>query len=206
MAYTGNYLIQAKQAKERFRAYDQDALVKKLVAGRDKRYIYVNLLDLTYRIDAASGDLEKCLNGVWTDGNSYPEVMTLLDLVCDSREDRCVTGRWKSMEAFGLMFHRHLLEDQKNPTAEAFDRNPAALDRACRAMGGRPLPGGDVGYAIPFFEDLALGLQFWHSDEEFPARVRYLWDENANRYLRYETMYFATDLLISRLFARMERA
>lgn len=49
------------------------------------------------------------------------------------------------------------------------------------------------------FEDLSVWMQFWQGDEEFPARLRWLWDENALMYLKYETMYYAVELLEDRL-------
>ena len=38
----------------------------------------------------------------------------------------------------------------------------------------------------------------WY-DEDFPAGLRFLWDENATMYLKYETMYFAVGLLRQRM-------
>ena len=53
------------------------------------------------------------------------------------------------------------------------------------------------------FDGLRIAVQFWHGDEEFAPRLRYLWDENALRYLRYETTWFATGLLMQRLREHM---
>ena len=167
----------------------------------DEQYLYVNLLCKQYRISRTTGDLERLEDDLWQDGNSYEEVMTLLDLLCDSREDRSVSGRWKSMESFGLMFHRSLLEERRDPAAEQFDADPESLQKACFALGGSPIPGADIGYAVELFDGLPIGVQFWHGDEEFSPRLRYLWDENALQYIRYETMYFAVDLLLRRIQA-----
>ena len=71
--------------------------------------------------------------------------------------------------------------------------------RACLALGGEPIPQGDVAYAIELFDGLCIGVQLWHSDEEFPPRLRFLWDENAAMYIKYETMHFAKGLLLQRL-------
>lgn len=203
MAPTNNYQRQMQQAKAWFLTYDQAQLVKKLRLAHDDTYIYVNLLCEQYRLSRKTGDLEKRKGDNWSDANTHSEVMTLLDLVCDSRESRNLTGRWKSMESFGLMFHQNLLQEQKNPTAERFDREPEAFRRACAALGGEPVAGADIGYAIELFDGLRIAVQFWHGDEEFAPRLRYLWDENALQYLRYETMYFAVDLLLQRITEKM---
>ena len=108
------------------------------------------------------------------------------------------------MQAFGMQFHSGLLEKERDPWALRFDRDPESLHRACRALGGREIPGADICYSIEFFDSLPLCIQFWHGDEEFSPRLRYLWDENADRYLKYETMYFALNLLHARMEEEME--
>lgn len=199
MARTNNYLIQAQQAKQHFLTYDQQKLIAKFGLDADEAYLYVKLLCKLYRIDRKTGDLSYLDGVLWRDGNSYEEVMTLLDLLCDSRDDRNLSGRWKSMQSFGLQFHQNLLENEHDPLAEVFDKSPEKLRAACGALGGEAIPGGDIGFAVELFDGLKIGVLFWAGDEEFAPRLRYLWDENANQYIRYETMYFAVNLLQRRL-------
>lgn len=194
-----NYKIQADQAKRHFLRYDQEKLIRKLKTKADEAYIYVAFLCQPYRIHRTTGHIQRQAEGLWIDGDSFGEVMTLLDLVCDSREDRYISGRWKNMLSFGLMFHQNLLEDAKDPYAEAFDKDPESLRRACLALKGEAFPQGDVAYAIELFEELKVVVQLWQSDEEFPPSLRFLWDENALMYLKYETMHFAKGLLLQRL-------
>ena len=103
------------------------------------------------------------------------------------------------MGEFGLLFHRNLLEGQKDPWAETFAGDPEGFRRACLALGGRELPNGDMAYAIEVFDGLCILLQLWFGDEEFPANLRFLWDENATMYIKYETMYYARGLLLEKL-------
>ena len=199
MARVNNYLIQAQQAKTRFLTYDQQKLIRKFDLQFDSEYLYVNLLCKQYRITRTTGDLQRRDGETWNDGNSYEEVMTLLDLLCDSRDDRSLAHTWQNMQTFGLQFHQNLLEEPRDPTAERFDRNPQLLHRAAKALGADVIKGGDMGYAFELFEGLKIGLLFWHGDDEFAPRVRYLWDANAKQYIRYETMYFAVTLLRRRI-------
>ena len=129
--------------------------------------------------------------------------MTLLDLLCESRDDRFLTGRWKTMQAFGNQIHRNLLERPRDVTAERFAQNMDRFERACRSLGGTPVPMGDMGFGIELFDGLKIAVALWREDEDFPAALRYYWDENALMYIRYETMYYAVDLLRSRLKSRM---
>ena len=198
-----NYLIQASQAKARFLTYDQEALIAKFGLDSDEDYLYVNLLCKRYRLDRRKGDLEYREHGIWQDGNSYNEVMTMLDLLCDSRDDRRISGRWQNMQAFGLQFHQNLLEEPRDPLAEAVDDAPEKFRTACGVLNAEPIPGGDFGFAVELFDGLKIGILFWHGDDEFAPRLRWLWDANAGMYIRYETMYFAVGMLRKRLMEEM---
>lgn len=203
MARTNNYLIQAQQAKQRFLTYNQDALIAKLGLQSDRDYLYITMLSRLYRMERTTGNLEKETAGSWTDANTYEEVMTLLDLVCDCKEHRFLTGTWKNMTDFGLMFHRNLLENARDPWAEKFEAAPDAFRAACEKLGGKAFPQGDMAYAIELFDGLSILVQLWFGDEEFPASLRFLWDENALMYIRYETMYFAKGLLLQEIEEHM---
>ena len=203
MDRTNNYLIQAQQAKERFTSYDQEQLIAKLNLRFDETYLYVPMLSEIHRIHRKTGDISRAATSGWVDSNSYEEVMTLLDLVCDSKENRFLTGRWKSLTDFGLMFHRSLLEGKADPWAEKFQADPEGFRKACRSLGGKPLDWGDISYAIELFDGLSILIQLWFGDEEFPAALRFLWDENALMYIKYETMHFAKGLLLERIAERM---
>ena len=205
MARTNNYALQARQAKDRFLTYDSQALIRKLSLKADEDYLYVPMLCQIYRIHRTTGDIERFAGTVWVDANSYEEVMTLLDLVCDSREDRHLSGQWKNMSAFGLQFHQNLLEGSRDPWAEAFQADQEGFRRACIALGGKPLPNGDIAYAIELFDGLPIAIQLWLGDDEFPPNLRLLWDENAAMYIRYETMYFAKALLLDRITEEMKK-
>ena len=197
-----NYRAQLEQAKQTFLHYDQQKLIEKLKLPHDEAYLYPNLLGSRYRIHRKNGDFQRQREESWVDATTHSEVMTLLDLICDSREDRFLAHRWKDMVGFGRMFHQNLHET--DPWALRFQEDPEALARACTALGGVIFPNGDVAYEMELFDGLPLVLQLWLGDEEFPPRLRFLWDENARMYLKYETMYFAKALLLNRIREYME--
>lgn len=198
-----NYLLQAAQAKKHFLSYDQQELIARCRLRFDADYLYIRFLSEDYRIYRRSGDMERLHNGSWVDGNSFGEVMTILDWLCDSRADRYITGRWINLVTHGHYFHRELQEDDSDPNAALFDKDPAGFSGACEAMGGEKMPGADIGYAIELVDGLRILVQLWHGDEEFPPRLRCLWDENTMRYIRYETTWYAVGLLMARIRDRM---
>lgn len=194
-----NYAIQTQAARERFLTYDQDAIIRKFGLDHDTQYLYTTMLAKAYRICRTTGTLQRRDGGEWKDAMTHGEVLTLYDLLCDAREDRCLSGRFMAMQNFGSLFHRNLLENPRDAQAEAFDRDPERFHRACRALGGVPIPFADMAYRVDLFDGLPIAIHFWHSDEEFPAQLRFFWDANALQYIRYETMYYAVGLLRNRL-------
>ena len=203
MQIRDNYSLQAQQAKGAFLRHDQQSLIRKLNLNADENYLYTRLFSCPYRICRTTGDLQRWADAAWVDANTHSEIMTLMDLICDSREDRKLSFRWRDMVSFGHMFHRQLQE--QDPWAKRFDKDPQGLHRACRTLGGVPFEKGDVAYTIEVFDGMPLVLQLWRGDEEFPANLRLMWDENALMYLKYETMYFARALLLRRIREEMDK-
>ena len=111
-------------------------------------------------------------------------------------------GKWKNMRDFGHGFHQNFLE-QRDPWAQRLQQEPDRFAKACQALGGEKFPLGDVAYSIPVFDDLRLLIQLWFGDDEFPAQLRWLWDENALMYLKYETMYYAVGVVQKRVTEEM---
>lgn len=198
-----NYKIQVQQAKQLFLTYDQQELIDRCHLRHDEEYFYITFLHSPYRICRRTGDMQRQQAGQWVDANSHNEVMTILDWLCDSRPDRYITGRWINLVTHGHYFHRGLQEEKADPNAVLFDGNPEGFSRACRALGGERMPGADLAYAIELVDGLRILVQLWHGDEEFPPNLRCLWDENTGRYLRYETTWFATGLLMQRIRENM---
>lgn len=198
-----NYRLQVEGAKKYFLRYDQEVLIRKLHLKADEDYLYTKMLGKSYRIHRRSGTVER-LEDTWIETNSHGEVMTLLDLVCDSKEGRFISGRWVNMLSFGRMFHQNLMGNGEDTLARKIQENPDAFRRACEKMGAGKAPGGDIGVTFELFDGLEIALQFWAGDEEFSPRIRFLWDENAPMYLKYETMWYALGMLKSRILREME--
>lgn len=199
-----NYKIQAQQAKKHFLTYDQQELIKRCAIKSDESYLYIKFLNRDYRICRHTGDMAFYRAGAWEDGNSFGEVMTILDWLCDSRADRYITGKWVNVVSYKNYFHGSLQDDVGDPYAVLFDADPEGFCAACEALGGEKLPGADISYAIELVDGLRILVQLWHGDEEFCPRLRCLWDENTTRYIRYETTWYAVGLLMERLKEEME--
>ena len=184
-----NYAIQMANAQRFFLTYDQDKLIQKFHLDADADFLYITMFSTPYRLSRHTGSLERWKED-WEDANTFGEVMTILDILCDSKDDRWLTGRWVSTQQFGKHIHTGLLEIEEDPLATAFDKAPGSFRKACMALGGHPVVGGDEAYAVEVMDGLEIGIFFWYGDEEFPAQFRFFWDENALMYIRYETMHY----------------
>lgn len=199
-----NYDKQVVQAKKLFQTYDQQELITRCNLRYDENYFYITFLSEPCRICRVSGDMERFQTGKWTDGNGFNQVMTILDWLCDSKQDRYITGNWINVVNQGPCFHTDLQENDSDPNARFFDEHPEAFKRACQCLGGEKLSYADISYAIELVDGLKVCVQLWHSDEEFPPNLRLLWDANVGKYLRYETTWYAAGLLLARIKEKMQ--
>ncbi len=200
-----NYEKMAAKARALFLTYDQEEIVRRNGLEADGDWLYARLLDLDLRLSRRDGSLEQREGSAWIPCPGVNEPMVLLDILCDSKPGRHPLGTWKNTLEFGYGVHRALQENAPaTPLEKRIDRDPGYLRRRCLAMGGADAcgaGGADLAFLLPFFQDLNMLAQFWHGDEEFPPRLRILWDAGAGDYLRYETMYYAVSLALQRLAA-----
>jgi hypothetical protein len=47
-------------------------------------------------------------------------------------------------------------------------------------------------------------LKFYHSDEDFPAGLTFLWDENTLQFIHYETVFYIAGFLARTILKMMK--
>jgi len=80
-----------------------------------------------------------------------------------------------------------------------FDQRDEALSEACAKLGGVPEGKGDVAYRIPMFPFLNVMLQYWDSDDEFPASLQLFVDDKIIDFMHNETVWFALSHMLERI-------
>lgn len=198
-----NYVIMEQQARERFMTYDQAEIIRKVPVKFDESYLYLPVLDTTCRVSRETGHVTWLKNGQWCPSPRQHDTLTVFDYLCDAAPDRSLSGEWRSHAALGSHVHGNLTE-KATPLETIIDQKPYQFIRVCQGLGGIPFPHCDIGFTLNLFPDLPITLQFWHSDEEFPPQLRFLWDTNTTSYIRYETTYYALGLIQARLLTLMQ--
>ena len=185
-----NYQIMQEQMAERFLRYDQEKMTEKFQLACNADYIYIS----PYQINRKTGEIQvqKKAAGDW-DQTSYNEAMSIYDVLCDSKPDCRLSGKFVSLTGLkGTVFSSGTVGNIFQESVEFFDGKTRELARACERLGGIPERVGDVSFLPAVF-------QFWYSDEEFPAMLKFMWDENILDYVHYETIYFMMSHVVKRL-------
>jgi hypothetical protein len=118
-------------------------------------------------------------------------------------------NRWLTFRELphGLFYSRAFAQHAENLLAGKFGADVDGFRRAAVALGGQILtaaPGAglappDAAYRFQVFPRLAIAVQLWEGDEEFPGRVQVLFDAAASHYLPTEDLSGVGDWLAHKL-------
>ena len=189
-----NYAIQAEDARLRFLTYDQTAMP----AEKDERFLCLPFCGCDYRISRSDGHIFRRAGNGWLPADSHGEVLTVFDYLCGVTPGRAPAGEFVSLPSLGGYIHGGL-SIHSGALERSIDSDPDRFRRACRALGCTESTGGDICFDMLLFPDLPVRVQFWHSDEEFPPKLDIFWDRNSLLFLHYETLWYASGVLRSRL-------
>ncbi|MCC8139276.1 MAG: DUF3786 domain-containing protein [Lachnospiraceae bacterium] len=198
-----NYEITRDRTELRFLEYDQQKMIDRFQLQHDEQYLYISFVGRDYRIHRATGRTEWSEDGfAHATHAGFNEVLSICDVLCDSREGCRLSGRFTKINNLkGTVRSSGLGEELYGNYAKYFDGKTPELRKACEELGGERQTIGDVSYLLHPFPFLPLVLQFWESDEEFPASLKFMWDENTLDFLHYETTYYVVGHVLERLKA-----
>ena len=202
-----NYDVMRADAEARFLGYDQEHMIKKFHLESDQNYIYLRFVGRKYRIDRHTGRIEWSEEAFTTaKAAGFNETLSIFDVLCNSREGCYLCGRFNQIGRMKAVRYA-AAPGTGLYTAEAafFDKEPELLAKACEILGGKKESPGDVAYRLNTFDFLPVILQFWASDEEFPAALKIMWDENTLDFIRFETSFYVLGHLLGRIREEMER-
>lgn len=195
-----NYEISRDRAQAYFLGFDQDAIIRTWGLEYDEKNLYVSFFDRDYAVSRREGTVTRCWNG---EAAGFGEVLSIFDLLCHEGTNKTVSGQFAPVNSLkgrppvgvGTDFHTGI--------ASRFDRDPEAFRRVCRELGGTPVNMGDLGFRFPVFGELAVILKFYRADEDFPAGLTLLWDENMLQFAFYETVFYMAGFLLETIGEKM---
>lgn len=205
---TSNYDLQVDIAKRIFLEYDQEVLIRKFRLEADERYIYLNYMNTSCRINRNDGGIEEYIKSEWKECRYFSTVMTIYDSLCYHQGETAPTlaGQWCAVGTFVVTGVTNT-ETFTKKYAATFDGRTEELKTACEKLGGAIQPrmaSADVTCRIPVTPFFPVLLQFWEGDEEFPPKLMLLWDRNTDKFLHFETTFYLQGDLLERLKSRME--
>lgn len=196
-----NYEKMKKKMQGHFLDFDQNTMIRRFSLEHDPEYLYIAFAGRPYRIRRTTGAVEWSEDGfVHAHEADYNEAMTIFDVLCCSKEGCCLSGEFVPVNSLpGVVAGARSGDGLFGDFAKLFDADPEGLRTACERLGGVLAGKADVGCQLNLFDFLPVRLNFWASDDEFPAKLRFLWDRNLLDFMHYETSYFAMFHLLGRL-------
>ncbi|MBW2623688.1 MAG: DUF3786 domain-containing protein, partial [Deltaproteobacteria bacterium] len=102
------------------------------------------------------------------------------------------SGEWVAYRDFkdGAFFHPSFAQSVEQEMARLFSGRMPGLEKAGKAVGGKPLDGlgGDICLRFDAFPFIPLALIFYDADDEFPSSARVLFDSSAPLFLDMECL------------------
>ncbi len=194
-----NYAVARQAAEARFCQYDHDKILQNPYVFRQSNQICTTFFSEAVRVGLETGRIT-----VGEHLADFCETLTIFDWMCDRKEGAQAAWKFCPVNSLpGVLLSGGTLVMNFGALAAKIDKAPERFLAACKAMGGRPIPLGDIGMELMAFPDLPMQIKFYHADEEFPASMTLLFDRNTLQFIRYETVYYLAGCLRSRLDSLM---
>ena len=194
-----NYQAVRERWRDIFAGMDHEELKTRFSLEEDGQFLYITYFQQRFSLDKKTGEI------AFTETSdreiSFNTAMAIYHLFYYSRPEARVKGEFvpfrqvKRAAPFEAAYKRNILE----PFARTFGGHMEELANACRRLGGKPIPQGDVGFVINVFSCMPLTVVFWDRDEEFEAQANILFDADITDYLHEETVVLVAEELTRRL-------
>jgi len=137
------------------------------------------------------------------DGPLAPWLQILLLHYVRTRGSAAPSGSWVSFTDLkaALMKAKSFTRDCEEPLRELFDRDPLPVEQALERLGAARLPGtpAPVAWRILALPRVPVLLLYWPHDEEFPSKIKILFDATADRFLDVESLTFLIEGLVKNI-------
>jgi len=116
-------------------------------------------------------------------------------------KDIPLNGKWTAETQFpsGPLFFRGPHKMPTHKLEEVFGRNQDGFTSLSLSHGGKIVDGGDCAFEFFFFPRLPVRLILWLADEEFPARMTFLFDRSADQHFKLDGLWAVGKALANQL-------
>lgn len=201
-----NYELMRNQMRGEFTKYDQQKMIARFHLRCDENYLYIDFVGRPNRIDRQTGVVEWSDDGFVTIREAdYNASMTIYDVLCWSKDgcklsgNFCPSNMLKGTVQSGSVGNNFFRKD-----ADIFHGRIKALKDACAQLGEPANMKGDVAFILYPFDFLPVTLQYWEADEDFPANLKFMFDENIMDFMHFETTFFMVDHILKRIRELMD--
>lgn len=201
MQHKDNYEISLQAAMKRFCGYDMKKLSQKPGVVDRGELLETRFFGMPARICKKTGQIT--VDGEPAD---FCEALGVFDWLCDGKTDAKASGAFCPVSSLpGVLVRGSGLMMTAQELAELIDQHPDQFRRICKKLGSKTRNNGDICEEIEIFPGLPMQIKFYHSDEEFPPSVTFLWDRNILSFVRYETVYYLAAALKKHLLHRLRQ-
>ena len=185
MKEVSNYEQVIENWRQKFLEMDQEALIRKFNLEADADGLYIIYFSRRIRIDRKTGEI--------TDNGKRPGFDTVMNIYNTFYYASPAPVASGNLVAFRQVKRVYPFEAAYRKTIisrlqDTFSGKTKELKKACEALGGTPLPQGDVGYVLPVFQFLNIAVLFWDKDEEFEAQANMLFDSEITEFMHEENV------------------
>ena len=161
---------------------------------------FVPVLGREYRVDASK---QQIIGPAQDPFSSNPEFeLLLLHYLLQVRDSR-LSGKWiseKQLPGGNLFFQGpHRLQDKA--LLERFGADGNAFLEAAGRLGAEPLKYGDISFSFRVLPGIPVASVLWVEDEEFPARLNFLFDSSLSGRLPLDVVLALVKMLVQSLLA-----
>ena len=136
-------------------------------------------------------------------GPLSPWTQILLLHYVRTRGSAAHSGTWVSFTDLkaALMKSKSFARDCEEPLRLLFESDPRAVERALERLGGLRRPGtpAPVAWEIRALPRVPVLLLYWPQDEEFPSKIKILFDATADCFLDVESLTFLIEGLVKNI-------
>jgi len=186
-------LIQSLRLK--IKDVDLSAITKDLGGNfRDGR-LFMHCLGREFEI-FPGGDIR-------SQGHIRPWIKILLLHYINTHGKAELSGTWVSFSELrsGMVKASSFLREAEDPIKELFESNPEGVSAAIKTLGAQqsgnfPTSKAWVLFLLP---KVPVVILYWPEEDEFPAKVQILFDQNADKFLDVESLMFLLEGLVKNI-------